>query len=116
MLRSDDGSTLLDGLSRECSKSFQPRVHGDYAGVETDLFALGSAIYFIMIGHEIFPELDSLDDEEEIESRFRNGNFPTDDHACYKVTENCWNQRYKAAQDVVFDIAQLQASNGVRKR
>lgn len=27
-----DGRTLLDGLSRECSKSFRPRVHGGLCG------------------------------------------------------------------------------------
>lgn len=39
MLKSVDGKTLLDGLSRECSKSFRPRIHGDYADVYTDIFA-----------------------------------------------------------------------------
>lgn len=70
ILKSVDGNTILDGLSRECLKLYQPRIHGDYACVATDLFALGSAIYFIMTGHEIFPELDSLEDDEEILSRF----------------------------------------------
>jgi serine/threonine protein kinase len=107
MLKSTDGATLLNGLARECTKSFLPRVNGDYADVKTDLFALGSAIYFIMMGHEVFPELDSLDDDEEIESRFRNGHFPTDEHACCQITMNCWKQLYQSASDVVFDLSQI---------
>lgn len=113
MLKSADGKTLLDGLSRECSKSYMPRCHGDYACVKTDLFALGSAIYFIMTGHEVFPELDSLDDEE-ILSRFQNGVFPIDSsHVCYHITEKCWKQQYKSADDVVSDLSLIQTSKAV---
>lgn len=54
MHKSCNGSVPLDGLSRECTKSFLPRAQGDYADVKTDLFALGSAIYFIVMGHEVF--------------------------------------------------------------
>ena len=68
-MKSANGEILVDGLSRECSKSYMPRCHGGYAYIKTDLFALGSAIYFIM-GHEVFPELDSLEDDEEILFRF----------------------------------------------
>ncbi|QSS53823.1 hypothetical protein I7I53_01201 [Histoplasma capsulatum var. duboisii H88] len=63
-----------------------PRSHGDYACVGTDLFALGSAIYFIMTG-QVFPELDSLTQDEEISSRFENAVFPTDSHLCCHITE-----------------------------
>lgn len=107
MLKSADGTTLLDGLSRECSKSYQPRVHGDYACVATDLFALGSAIYFIMTGHEVFPELDSLEDDEEILSRFKYGLFPNDNHPCSQITEKCWKQQYRQAAEVVSDLTNL---------
>jgi hypothetical protein len=48
------GETLLDGLSRERSKSYMPRDHGDFACVKTDLYAPGSAIYFLMTEHEVF--------------------------------------------------------------
>lgn len=46
--------------------------------MKTDLFALGSAIYFIMMGHEVFLDLDSDKDDEEIKRRFRGGQFPVD--------------------------------------
>lgn len=110
MFKSADGETLLDGLSRECSKSYMPRCHGDFASVKTDVFALGSAIYFIMTGHELFPDLDSLDDDDEIYSRFENGIFPTECHVCYEITDKCWSQQYESADDVVSDISLIHAS------
>ncbi|PYI35300.1 kinase-like protein, partial [Aspergillus indologenus CBS 114.80] len=109
MLKTEDGATILDGLSRECSKSFAPRSHGDYADRKTDLFALGSAIYFIMMGHEIFPDL-SNDDDDEIAARFQNEQFPKDNHACAQITEKCWKQQYESAADLLFDIVQIQLS------
>ncbi|TVY87071.1 hypothetical protein LAWI1_G008296 [Lachnellula willkommii] len=81
--------------------------HGDYADVKTDLFALGSAIYFIMMGHEIFPDLDSNTDDEEIERRFRDGEFPVDSQLCDAVTRKCWAQEYDSAQEVLNDITAL---------
>lgn len=110
MLKSIDGKVILDGFSRECSKSYMPRPHGDYACVATDIFALGSAIYFIMMGHEVFPDLDDHEDDEQILSRFQNGIFPNDNHACYEITEKCWKQQYQSASEVVSDISKIQAS------
>ena len=113
MYKSGDGNVLLDGLSRECTKSFLLRIHGDYADVKTDLFALGSAIYFIMMGHEIFPDLDSNKDDEEIERRFRNGQFPVDLQVCGTITTKCWAQEYGSAQEVVDDIAVVQKKHSL---
>ncbi|CAG7942198.1 unnamed protein product [Penicillium salamii] len=110
MLKSAGGDTLLDGLSRECSKSYQPRVHGDYACVATDLFALGSAIYFVMTGHEVFPELDSLGDDDEILARFEKGLFPKDDYDCSQIVEKCWKQQYQRADDIFLDLCLVQVT------
>ncbi|EER38516.1 conserved hypothetical protein [Histoplasma capsulatum H143] len=93
MLKSADGEILLDGLSRECSKSYMPRSHGDYACV--------------------FPELDSLTQDEEISSRFENAVFPTDSHLCCHITEKCWRQQYKSADEIVSDLYLIQASEAV---
>ena len=100
MYKSCNGNVLLDGLSRECTKSFPPQIHGDYADGKTDLFALGSAIYFITIGHEVFPDLGSDKDDEEIERRFRNGQFPVDPQVCGTITSKCWAQEYSSAREV----------------
>jgi serine/threonine protein kinase len=112
MLKSLENETVLDGLSRECSKSYLPRDDGDFACVKTDIFALGSAIYFIIPGHEIFPELNSWEDDDEISSRFRNGLFPTESHACSTVTEKCWTQQYLSADDVIHDLSLVEAVQG----
>ncbi|KAM5474487.1 Phosphorylase b kinase gamma catalytic chain, skeletal muscle/heart isoform [Microsporum audouinii] len=110
MLKSPHGKTLLDGLSKECTKSFMSRSHGDFADVKTDIFALGSAIYFIMLGHEVFPELDTFndDEDEQVALLFSNGDFPTDDHACSTITDKCWRQAYESAEDIIQDISQIQ--------
>ncbi|KAM5439833.1 Phosphorylase b kinase gamma catalytic chain, skeletal muscle/heart isoform [Microsporum ferrugineum] len=110
MLKSPHGETLLDGLSRECTKSFMPRSHSDFADVKTDIFALGSAIYFIMLGDEVFPELDTFndDEDEQVALLFSNGDFPTDDHACSTITDKCWRQAYESAEDIIQDISQIQ--------
>jgi serine/threonine protein kinase len=55
-----DGTILLNGLSSENVKSSMPRSDPNYADQKTDIFALGSAIYYMMTGHEPFPELDPL--------------------------------------------------------
>lgn len=115
VLASTDGKTLLDGLSRENTKYHCPRVHCDYAEVKTDIFALGSAIYSIMTEHEVFPDLNSWEHEEEIEVRFGNGQFPTDTHPCCKITEKCWKQRYESARDVISDLCQIQLSSRVEE-
>jgi len=111
VLKSADGKTLLDGGAREHSKAYMPRV-GDDVCVKTDLFALGTAIYEIMTGHEVFPELNTWEEgiDEEILSRFENRLFPTDNHACYHVTEKCWKQQYDSADDVLSDLSLIQVS------
>jgi hypothetical protein len=81
--------------------------------VKTDIFALGSAIYFIIIGHKVFPDLDSNKDEEEIEYRFRSGQFPLDLQVCGAITSKCWTQEYGSAQEVVDDIAVVQKKHSL---
>jgi hypothetical protein len=44
-----------------------PRSDSNYADQKTDIFALGSTIYYMMTGHEPFLELNPLDDNDEAE-------------------------------------------------
>ena len=63
------------------------------------MFALGSAFYEIIIGHAPFPELDELDDEEEIERRFRDGQFPsTKDILCGEIILKLWRLQYEQCE------------------
>lgn len=74
-----NGSVLLDGRSSENVKSAMPQSDPNYADKKTDIFALGSAIYYIMEGHEPVPELNPLDDDDEAEiiRRYTSGCFPS---------------------------------------
>lgn len=100
-----DGSVDRDGLARENIKSFMPRADPNYSDRMTDIFALGSAIYYITQGHEPFPELDPLDDEEQIVARFRSHQFPeTGSQLVSRVTHKCWAGEYDSAEAILQDL------------
>jgi serine/threonine protein kinase len=106
-----NGTVVCDGGASENAESFKPRQDKDSADVKTDIFALGSTIYHIVTGHRAFPQLDTIDDEAEIQSRYREGRFP---HLEAKVggvvVQSCWKGRYSSASEVADDLILLQAS------
>ena len=110
LLSSVNDMPLLDGMTRECSKAYMPREHLHIVNVQTDLFAVGSAIYHIITGHEVFPELDSFNDEGVITSRFINGEFPNNDYVASHIVEKCWRGQYSSAAEISDDIAAVQVS------
>ncbi|CAG8903140.1 unnamed protein product [Penicillium egyptiacum] len=110
VISSANGMTMLDGLTRECAKSYMPRENLCSANVRTDLFAVGSAIYHLIAGHEVFPELDSFDDEKVINARFINGEFPKNDYVASHIVEKCWRGEYASAAEISVDIAEVQAA------
>jgi len=75
-----DGTICLNGDSAEGVRLSMPRSDPDDANQETDIFALGSAIYFMLKGYLPFPELDSWRDRLEIVSRFKAKQFPALDN------------------------------------
>lgn len=100
-----DGSVDKDGLARENTKSFMPRVDPNYADRKTDIFALGSTFYYIMQGHEPFLDLDPLDDEEQIKARFTSRQFPKlQSPLMNHVTQKCWAGEYNSAEAVLQDL------------
>ncbi|KAL2169439.1 hypothetical protein VTG60DRAFT_6068 [Thermothelomyces hinnuleus] len=107
---SEDGKVLLDGWSAEPCRFSCPRNDPFSADVKTDLFALGCTIYFIMMGHAVFPDI--VDGEEgwyeNVRDRFLKGLFPQDKHACSAVTLKCWQQRYESAEEVVRDLESIE--------
>ncbi|MCJ1333151.1 hypothetical protein MMC10_009845 [Thelotrema lepadinum] len=101
-LLAPDGKIEVDGLSVENTKSFMPRADSEHADWKTDVFALGSAFYYIMNGHEPYPDLDSDDDEDEIIKRFTSGRFPDLGHPLMnRVTHKCWSGKYDSAEAVL---------------
>ena len=100
-----DGSVDKDGLARENIKSFMPRADPNYSDRKTDIFALGSAFYYIMQGHEPFPDLNPFDDEELIEARFASRQFPElESLLMNRVTHKCWAGDYDSAEAVLQDL------------
>lgn len=52
-----DGTILLDGLSSEPTRFSYPRDDPHEAYAKTDIFALGCTIYFVMMGHAVYPDI-----------------------------------------------------------
>ncbi|KAF2271386.1 kinase-like protein [Westerdykella ornata] len=68
---------------------------GKPPSVEEDLFALGSTIYYIVMGKAPFDDLP----DGEVEKRYLNGEFP--DLAgvpCRRIIELCWRQEARSAE------------------
>ncbi|KAJ5757156.1 uncharacterized protein N7511_007338 [Penicillium nucicola] len=111
ILKNSAGTYLLDGLSREGPKSSMPRPSLNYAGEITDIFAVGSAMYHIITGSEVFPELDSVRHNVEIQHRFRNAQFPRDDYVCSHIIEKCWRGLYSSIDEVGEEVFQMQSAS-----
>ena len=98
---------LADGFSVEGTKSYMPRTDSNHADWKTEIFALGSAFYYIMEGHQPFPELDSNSEEEEIEKRFASGRFSEIAHCSEmnRVVHRCWSGGFESAEGVLQELA-----------
>ena len=103
---SEDGVIIVDGWRGEPCRYYCPRDPPRDADYKTDLFALGSNIYFIMMDHEVFPDIiyGSHCWHEQVEERFAQQQFPEDEHACGAITAKCWRQQYDSAKEVLRDI------------
>ena len=100
-----DGEVKEDGLSVENTKSFMPRVNPNHADWRTEIFALGSAFYYIIEGHEPYPELDPDHDEERIVERFTSGQFPKIECSMMdRVIHKCWAGEYDSVDAVLQDL------------
>lgn len=104
-LLAPNGEVQEEGLSVENTKSFMPRANSNHADWKTEIFALGSAFYYIMEGHEPYPELDSDFDEEQIAGRFTSGQFSEIDCSSMNhVTHKCWAGKYNSVNEVLQDL------------
>lgn len=103
-----DGSVQVDGGVCENAKSRMPGKADNEAGIETDIFALGSTIYYIIQGYEPFPELDTFEDEVVIQTRFALHDFPVLDNLLIgRIVHRCWSGAYTAVEEVVHDLRAL---------
>lgn len=103
-----DGTLSINIGASEYSKYRLPSAQEDEASKLTDIFALGSVIYYIMNGHEPYPELDILTDEDKIRPLFEAGSFPLmEPTRAGDVIKKCWQSKYSSAQGAVTDLAEL---------
>lgn len=110
-LLAEEGTELVDGCSMEPYRFSLPR-DDFHADVKTDLFALGSTIYFILLGHIIFRDVDvrAPDASDVVEERLRKKEWPREQHACSAVSVRCWEQQYGSAEEVVRDLEEIERS------
>lgn len=111
------GEECIDGGASEYSKYRLPSAQETEASEMTDLFALGSVIYYILHDHEPYPELDILTDEDKIRPLFESGSFPSlePSHAG-DVIKKCWQLEYASARGAVDDLAKLLHQDGSPER
>lgn len=104
-----DGTVLLDGGSGECASSSMPRDDKNVHTISTDLFALGSTLYYITTESFPFPDLNPVLDYEEIEKRFRARQLPhMERHRGGEIIRGCWTGLYQSAEDIVKDLKVLE--------
>lgn len=111
-LLSSDGTVLLDGQSESCAMSTMPRPDLSICDFRTDMFALGTTIFYIITGQLPFLDVDPVSDEEEIQRRFREGEIPLlEENRGGEVIRRCWQGAYESAQEVVMDLCGLEAAS-----
>lgn len=87
----------LDGAAMESIRYFLPRDPLSTPDVRSDLFALGSVMYYMMLGHEPYDTLS----EDEVAARYSRGEFPdVSGLACGHVIQGCWAGGFSNAQEV----------------
>ncbi|KAH8649592.1 hypothetical protein BGZ61DRAFT_542268 [Ilyonectria robusta] len=100
---SANGDILLNALSVESTKAYLPRTPADYANMRTDLFALGSVIYFIIMGHEVFPWTSpKTKTKSSVDSA--PAYFPLMHAYALLSPQKCWKQLYSSAPQVLADL------------
>ncbi|KAG6354099.1 hypothetical protein INS49_005070 [Diaporthe citri] len=112
---SEDGDVILDGCSCEPCRYLCPREDEFAADFTTDIFALGSTVYFIMTGEEPFSDIVSGDPgwHEEVKSRFARGIFPQESSVCNGILQKCWKQQYCSATEIIEDILLVVENSGL---
>lgn len=91
----------LDGKAMESTPFFLPRDSLSTPNAKSDLFALGSVMYYFMAGHEPYHGLS----EDEITARFTRGDFPdVVEFGCGQTISGCWTGKYNSAQEVVVSL------------
>jgi serine/threonine protein kinase len=107
---SDFGGSSLNGseaIVMENATHFLPRDEESPNTIQSDIFALGSTIYEILVGRKPYDEME----EEEVQRLYSNKEFPRlegiRDIQWRNVVQKCWRTDYKTASDILEDIPPL---------
>lgn len=88
----------FDGGAMESTRFFLPRDWRIPPNEQSDLFALGSTIYYIVTSHVPYEELP----DDEVTLRYERKEFPNvDGLKCGSAIEGCWTGDFKSAEDVL---------------
>ncbi|RSL41363.1 hypothetical protein CEP53_012795, partial [Fusarium sp. AF-6] len=99
-----DGTIALDGGARYNTLSSMPRDDQDHCDYQTDRFTLGTAIYSIITGQRLFPDLDPVEEDTEVQRRFKAGDFPIlPDERGGQIIRKCWMGEYESSTHIVHD-------------
>lgn len=91
----------FDGYAMESAQYFLPQDATCPPNEATDIFALGTLVYTIMVGTEPYTEL--LD--TEVEERYMRHEFPnTGGFVCGETILRCWNKEYTDATEVLHNL------------
>lgn len=107
------GETVkLASFTNENSQSRHPYAGDDEFSARTDIFALGTVLCCLWHGHLPYPDLDEFYQEQEIQGRFRRGEYPlvlADATNVDKVICKCWYSEYELMSDVLKDVEEITA-------
>ena len=72
----------------------------------SEIFGLGSVLYSMVTGHDLFPEMDYTRDRAEIAWRLRQRRFSDirELSVVRSVVTRCWNVEYDSMVDVIEGI------------
>ncbi|KAF1923045.1 uncharacterized protein M421DRAFT_426283 [Didymella exigua CBS 183.55] len=88
--------------------SSMPQPDANLFNKRTDMFALGTAIYVMISGQPPFPNLNSAEDEDEVQRRFRECEFPPlETIPAGSVVRKCWMGDNSTVSEIMEDIRRM---------
>lgn len=108
----DFSGSSIDGeesLAFYCTRNVSPRHNNGNVTVELEIFAFGSVLYEIEMGHHPYPGLTNT----EVEERYHARNFPEVRGSLFvgEIIQKCWNAVYVNMDEVLKDLWDLKLSD-----